>query len=624
MNTADLVTNSRSYLGGMVRRRCFDNTLIRLDTSEPLPNPVVRHNFGDHELFLRVRPQHDQVLTRGRLSLLLRGYAIPADSRFCEAGIPSLLPALMEHYRTHQDLPIELLEGSFTVLLIDGEAGRLLVYRNIVGTGFTYYTQSPDGLVFGSNLADLVNSLPGVPAPNKEALPAYFLYRFVPGRETLFEDVFRLMPGEVLLYDGRQLQRNQRQTIGGLRGSRGIGRDPVDAVEEKMVEILADRAALDPHAVNLLSGGVDSSFIQVHWNKVRPDNAGAPATYTVSVNHPANRVDDDYAISAAKAFGTRHTLVPMDVPIATCLTETIARTGEPPNHMQSCYFRLLARNLAADGIEAAICGEGADSLFGVGQTAAVQMARLIRRAIPGRPLREFGAILAKWVGHARLPGWFRLADRLEHVGAWDHPLNQVAVFTDLDAVTACFGASGVTGAFALRRGLLDQYEIGSDLLDRVNFVGFLGEALDSGSLWATLFEGEGCEMFCPFLDSRMIRLVVTIDTRQRYPFRKPKGILKRALRRHAPSALVDRSKRGFGQPIFEWMGPGGQLRPLVEQIGKYDFLAADVLEASLRKPSWFLYSLLCYDLWHKFFIDRVVPESVATVLVSDDSKGLLP
>jgi asparagine synthetase B (glutamine-hydrolysing) len=144
-------------------------------------------------------------------------------------------------------------------------------------------------------------------------------------------------------------------------------------------------------------------------------------------------------------------------------------------------------------------------------------------------------------------------------------------------------------------------------LERVNFAGFLGEAADSASLWTTLFELAGCEMVCPFLDSRMIRLVLAIDPRRRYPFRKPKELLKRGLRRHAPSSLVDRPKRGFGQPIFEWLAPGGQLRALVEQIGRHDFVPSEVLAASLRKPSWFLYSLLCYDVWHKCFIEQVAP-----------------
>ena len=72
----------------------------------------------------------------------------------------------------------------------------------------------------------------------------------------------------------------------------------------------------------------------------------------------------------------------------------------------------------------------------------------------------------------------------------------------------------------------------------------------------------------------------------------------------ASANLAYRGKLGFGQPIFEWLAPGGQLRPLVEQIGHYDFLAPDLRATALARPGWFLYSLLCFDLWHKLFIDR--------------------
>lgn len=611
-----LTTMNRSYLGGIVRRGCFDGLARCFNASGPASTAHKRHVHGDYELFLQARSDNDDIETLGQHSVLLRGYATPTDTELGGTGRRDLLRNLLGHYRRHQELPVERLDGSFTIMLVDGEAGRILLYRNIVGTGFTYYTETPEGLIWGSNLADLVENLQQTPTPNTEVLPAYFLFRFVPGRETLFKNIFRLMPGELLRYDARGLRRSQRLTIGGLRGELSPGADPSELVDHTIGQILADFAAHRPGAVNLLSGGVDSSYIQAHWNRLRPATDEVPETFTASVDHPHTRVDDDYAVSAAKALGTKHTLVTVDQPIADCLTETIAGTGEPTNHVQTGYFRFLARQLAARGVDASICGEGADSLFGVGSTVTVQMAMLVRRLLPARPFREIGATLAQIAGHPRLPAICRLASQLDDVSALDHPLNEVAVFTNLDSVNTCFGAAAVAAGFAHRRKLLDQYRISDDLRERVNFVGFLGEALDGASLWTTLFELEDCDMLCPFLDSRMIRLVVSLDPEKRYPFRNPKGLLKRALSRQGHPMLADRSKRGFGQPILEWMAPGGQLRPLVEQIGRYEFIAPDVLAACLRKPDWFLYSLLCYDVWHKCFIDRIAPESFLNSPVS--------
>jgi asparagine synthetase B (glutamine-hydrolysing) len=131
--------------------------------------------------------------------------------------------------------------------------------------------------------------------------------------------------------------------------------------------------------------------------------------------------------------------------------------------------------------------------------------------------------------------------------------------------------------------------------------------METASLWTTLFNSAGANLLCPFLDSRLIRVAVNIEPRDRYSYRQPKKVLKQALRRHASRKLVYRKKLGFGQPIFEWMSQGGQLRPLVDAIGTYDFVNPEVLQEARAHPNWFLYSLLCYDLWFKLFIEKTVP-----------------
>ena len=361
----------------------------------------------------------------------------------------------------------------------------------------------------------------------------------------------------------------------------------MDHVDRTMARVIADCAAVHPRAVNLLSGGVDSSLIQVFWNRAWPQEQGRPETFTVSLDHPRSRPDAEYALSAAKALGTRHTLVPAAATYADYLRETIAGTGEPPNHVQAIYFRYLARVLAARGIEAALCGEGADSLFGVGLTSTLQMALLLRKGVPAGFLRRVGSRLASGTGHPSFAACLDLAGRIEDLDNIEHPINQVAVFTDLPAVTACFGAHGVVEGLRYRQRLLDQYQISNNPIERLNFSGFLGEASDSGALWTTLFNQEGCEMLCPFLDSRMIGLAVSILPKYRYPFGKPKELLKQVLRRHAPPLLAGRSKLGFGQPVFEWLAPGGSLHSLVQQIGHHDFVSPDVLAgaSSIRTGS---------------------------------------
>jgi asparagine synthase (glutamine-hydrolysing) len=601
-----------SFLGGALTRQAMEQR--RSANATAFGGDECWWNVsGDRELFLRVRGTCFRVFTWDTLTLLVRGYARPAGS----AGpldLERVAEEVRGQYVEHGTLAVDGLDGSFTFALLDGPARRVILYRNLVGAGFTYYRADADGLLFGGNLADLVE-VAGAPArPNDAALPSFFLYRAVPGRETLFDGFHRLLPGEQLTWDEGGLTRVQRHTFADLTTS-GRGGDPVEELEATMATVLRDCAAHRPGAANLLSGGVDSSYLQAVWNHVAAEGGGQPSSYAVSVDHPRSWADTDYSVTAARALGARHTLLPADAPYAAYLVATLAATGEPPNHVQTAYFGRLARGMMERGSTAGLCGEGADSLFGLGLADDVINARWIKRFVPGRALRGLGAGVAAALGLAWPARALRLADHVEDETHPEHPVNTVARFAEVDAVAACFGADGVARAAAARRALLDRFRVPPDPLDRLHGAGFLGEAMDSASLWATLFHGAGADLLCPYLDSRVVRFAVNLPPVVRYRPGRPKDLLKSALARHAPPEIVDRAKLGFGQPIFEWLGRGGPLRRLVERIEPHEFLDPAALAKALARPGWFLYSLLCYDLWHKLFVERSLPRPAAPAAV---------
>jgi len=535
-------------------------------------------------------------------TLLLRGYAAPSDA----TRLPDqreLVAQLCRKYLASGNMPFERLEGSFTIAVLDGRRGRLLLYRNLIGTGFTYYTQSRGGLLFGSNLAELVGLLDGEVKPNRDILPVYFLYRTVPGRQTLFDGIYRLMPGELLTFDAHGLKIEQRQTFADLDEPVKTREESVDRLEEVMGRIMADCAAIDPKAVNLLSGGVDSTYIQAHWNITPGRDSGPGRSGVVGTAHSVGRTEVQYARSAALVMKTSHEeFQPEDI-YAQHLLDSLLATAEPPNHVQSAYFIGLARFLIAGGNNTGICGEGADSLFGSDYGALFHYASKIRRYLPLYMMQRIAAWGAEAFNKKTTARCLRLAGYMNDLTWREHPINEIAVFTTWAMLDRCFGR-GAMEATSYRRRLMDQYAISQDLLTMVHAAGYLGEAMGTASLWETYFNTEGACLMCPFMDSRMLRMAVNVETSYRFSADQPKKVLKAALCRHVPEEMVYRPKLGFGQPVFEWLAPGGQLRPLVDSIGHYDFVKPSVLEEAKAKPNWFLYSLLCYDLWYKLFIEK--------------------
>ena len=100
------------------------------------------------------------------------------------------------------------------------------------------------------------------------------------------------------------------------------------------------------------------------------------------------------------------------------------------------------RGLIERGTAAGLCGEGADSLFGLGLANRVHNAQVLRAVVPGQRLQRLAAGIAGLAGWDRLGATLRLAAGMRDYEDLQHPVNQVAVFADWPAAQACFGWRG--------------------------------------------------------------------------------------------------------------------------------------------------------------------------------------
>jgi asparagine synthase (glutamine-hydrolysing) len=114
----------------------------------------------------------------------------------------------------------------------------------------------------------------------------------------------------------------------------------------------------------------------------------------------------------------------------------------------------------------------------------------------------------------------------------------------------------------------------------------------------------------PFLDQALVEWAARLPFQYKLSLTTTKRILKKALRGILPDEILDRSKKGFGIPVAQWIR--GPLRPLFEELFREDQLQASGLvqaaparallqrhldgKADLRKPLWTLMMLL---LWQR-------------------------
>jgi len=518
-----------------------------------------------------------------------------------------VLEEILADYEKSGELKIKGLEGSFTVLLADPVKEKFFLFRNVVGSTFAYYTQTPQGLFFGNNLAEVARKSHQTLRVNESQLPIFFIYRVVPDSYTLFENVFRIHPGELLLWEQGRLQVRRVQTVADfLESHKTNEKESIDRTEAIMGEVLRDWNEFAPQTAVLLSGGVDSTYLQVHWNRIKQEASEKPKSVAVTLDHPHTQGDFDYAMSAVKECRTEHQNVRQSLLSREMIREIFAQTGEMPNHVQSFYFWTLAAEMKKVGLDAGISGEGADGLFGSGGPDNLQAARLLQKKYPSRLLRSTMA----GFGHLLKPNNYRskllvLSNHIDDLSWEEHPLNQAAAFSDFPTVHRLFSKEVIHDVFAFRQAKIKDYGVpyDPDYLLWTNLSGYFFEGINTAAYWGQMFLSNRVFLYSPFQDSRIIRVASNIDLPAHFVPGNPKQILKKALLNHVSPEFANRPKLAFGQPIFEWLSPGGCLREAAENIADYPFMPNNVKQDLLDKPNWILWTLLCFDLWYKEFIE---------------------
>ena len=541
----------------------------------------------------------------GHYLVVMQGYCHPNEIATPESN-ERFLAEFLRDYRSTGDFQVPAVEGCYTIFLVDGVKGKVFFYRGLVGNSLPYYTLTDEGFYWGDNYAQIAWTRRNDKTLNEEMLPVLFLGRYPTGNKTMLKEVLRLAPGELVVFDGKSVHTEQVRTFYDFEESRKTGEtETIERVESVLTEILRDWKSLYPNTANLLSGGIDSTLVQVHWNALwHESNPGCrdagPLSSVVWLDHPQTKPDLEYTLSAVEATGTHNIAVKQPPLSPELLAGIMVRNGEFPNHVQTAYFDTLAKGMREHGIDAGIIGEGADGLFGSSVQDVIFGAKLWQKRLPLSVLRRLAAFCGRKLGKDYTAALVETADVIDDVRHPLHPANLAVVFTDRKTLESCFDKAAIQEAIDYKQGLLYQLQVPHDPLNLhlSAAASYAWEAIETASLISQLFAENGLLLCTPFLDSRMIRVARNIEPESHFVPGNPKQVLKNALLRHVPAEVVNRPKRGFGQPIFEWLAPGGTLRERAEAIRTFDWFSESTKQELLAKPNWCLWTMLCFDIWY--------------------------
>jgi asparagine synthase (glutamine-hydrolysing) len=477
----------------------------------------------------------------------------------------------MHLYRRHGLDFVTHLDGMYALAIYDGRSGDVILARDPVGIKPLYYCQIDAGIAFASEAGALVRAGWCASEVNPAAWPSFFNRQFVGGQHTLFKNIHRVLPGEVLvLRDGKIAERKHYplELNPPHRLSEADALAQLDAVMTKSVTTHLQSEV--PYGA-FLSGGVDSSTVVSLMSEV---DANTVRTYTIGFDSTTVSDERAQAYRLAAALKTDHATVGFTeddfwayLPImCTVMDDLVADYAALPT------LKLAAR--AHEDVKVILSGEGGDEIFaGYSRYRRGGWLDTLRgRTFGGRGDAADYATLFRddYVAH------WRGKDR--------QTLFPDAGFTRLQHYQACDMADWLP----------------DDLLTKVD-----------RCLMAYGIEGR-----VPLLDRHVISFAFSLPDTLKVQGRQGKYLLKKWLDKRHPMLGVWDKKRGFTVPVQAWL-EGRRRRIatyLLEHPGIAQALNTDDLKNWLAHPldkkgAKLLFTILCYALWHDIYIlGRPLPE----------------
>ena len=504
---------------------------------------------------------------------------------------------------------------------------KLLLARDAAGAKPLYWTATPEGRLFASEL----NAFRGVAGVDwsldPAAVAAYLTLLYAPGELTPAKGVRKLTPGSYLEWtaDGKEQGGSFVAPHYSAEIQPFTDRQAADACRHYLGQAVRRQLVSDVPLGGFLSGGVDSSAI-AHFACAELGDAGRYPCFTVGSADQAGLAsegfaeDHPYAVLMARRLGAPlHDAVLRGSALAD-LDAMVWTLDEPTADVAAFTAQAVCREAREHGVKVLLSGTGGDDLFtGYRRHAALQAERYWAWA--PRPLRAFlrrstRGLSARTPFGRRLGKLFRYADAepAERLASYFLWIGQETLAPALSP--ALRESLGAHRPVDLLLRSLDGLPAGVSRLnqmlhlDRAHFL-----ADHNLNYTDKMAMACGVEVRLPFLDPDLVAFSERLADGRKYQGPKGKHVLRRALRGALPDEILARPKAGFGLPLRQLIHGvyGERLRELARS-GRLDATglfsgegAVALLEADKRgeiDAAYPLLAILCLESWMRQFAGR--------------------
>jgi len=446
-------------------------------------------------------------------------------------------------YIEYKEKSLTKLRGMFAFAIFDLETNSIFLARDRFGIKPLIYAFIEGTLYFCSETNPLLHSTSLSKELSDESVFDFFKFGSVQQPRTIYKELFSLMPGNYMLFDGKgvpeiksyyKLQEQLRTTEKDFTTARNTLRDKLfDATKMHMVA--------DVEVGAFLSGGVDSTAAVALMNEVSSSKIN---TFSLGFDFESGVADEtEIAQRSAKFLGTNHETIRLNEKAIIHLIDAYVQSIDQP-----CYDGINTFIISSEvgkKMKVAISGLGGDEIFS-GYSHFKLMPEFAKK---NKSL--FSHLISK---HELLFRRLRIntdirfygcsfKEQLELRRSVSNPLEVLyGSFTDpkaIDIWETPFDSNSISDHQRISLLEFDGYLLNTILRD--------GDVL---SMAASL------ELRPVLLDHELVEYAINIDDSLKIKDGIQKYIFIKAVEDLIPNEVWQRKKTGFSMPFAKWLnGP---------------------------------------------------------------------
>lgn len=532
---------------------------------------------------------------------------------------------------------LQKLRGMFAFAIWDNNTGTLFLARDRTGEKPLYYYYDQETFYFSSELKPICSLLSHKLGFNPIAIDLYLHYQYVPEPLTPLANVHKLPRAHYLLIDRKNWEFSLEEYWNLTKVEPLMG-DPIGLIKHELEQVTNLVLRSDVPIGIALSGGIDSGAIaalaaSIHKDKLQAFCVGYPNRPPYDERQEAEKL--------ATTLGLPFCDIELNTEdVADFFPDLVSASGDPIADI-AAYGQYSVMKLAADkGIKVMLNGLGGDELFWGYQWVADaarlsqskkmlsldsqwSLPRIIIETLIKSPIHNIiiSPIYERLYSSHRVNKNITSFLKEAKYTLLKYNPNQQVIFDELLPAFNSFlnyRKSIYTDNFKLSICENNSYEAFQSSLQNLSDVPvqicqmLFDNWLVSNCLALSdrLSMASSVEVRSPFLDHKLIELVMGLRKTQPDHELGQKYWLKSALEGILPDEVLTRPKRGFQPPVQEWMSAIiNKYIKLVKdgylidfKIVNPNYLNSLIKEFSnSRKHSFLLYKMIVLEIWYRQF-----------------------